>query len=150
MATGRPPKLTDEIREQIATFIEVGVPAEVAARASGISPRTYYAWKSRADRGGKNDAPYRRFVERIEQAQATAEANLVASIQRSADRGSWQAAAWLLERGLSADRWTKKEGKPNGSDRHSDEAEGEVETEDARSPAEAIRDELAERRKRAR
>lgn len=133
----RPSKLTDEVQEATARLIKVGVTVEVAAETVGISPETFYDWMRRGELKGSREAKYRKFRAAVEQARAEAEATLVTRVAKAASNGSWQAAAWLLER-RSPERWAKIKERPNGLD--DDEAA------EAKSPAEAIRDELAEKR----
>ena len=133
---GRPPKLNDEVTEAVARLIKVGVSNDIAAKSAGIGRSTFYDWMQRGTQPGKATAPHRKFRAAVEQAQAEAEATLVARISKAAANGSWQAAAWLLERG-SPERWAKKK------EREIADADDSGPT---KNPAEAIRDELAARR----
>lgn len=92
---GRPSKLTDAIRDKIVEAILAGNYQDAAARYAGIDPATYYRWMQKGD--GADDA-YGEFREAIENAKATAEVENVAIIKRAARDGTWQAAAWWLER----------------------------------------------------
>jgi hypothetical protein len=80
--------------------IRVGGTVEVAAAVAGVSERTFYAWMVRGDpsRTSKRDAPHRAFRAAVERARAERQATLVAVLTQSAHKGSWRAAAWLLER----------------------------------------------------
>jgi hypothetical protein len=93
-------------------LIRTATPAAQAAEAAGISESTYYSWLKRGNPAGKKqaDAPYREFREQVLQAQAEAEAILVTRIGNAAAKGSWQAAAFLLERQYP-ERWAKPNGK---------------------------------------
>lgn len=133
---GRPSKLTEDAQRTICRLIEVGNTVEVAADAAGIGEETFYGWMRRGERSGKANAPHREFRAAIEQARATAEATMVTRIAKAAANGSWQAAAWLLER-RAPERWAKgREGKNDDGD----------EAERPKNPAAAIRDDLAQRR----
>lgn len=106
---GRPSMFTEERRNKIIEYLTAGNYIDTACAAAGISTTTYYNWMER----GKNErdritatssdplpdeAPYLEFVASIERAHADAEARNVAIIQKAAITGTWQAAAWWLER----------------------------------------------------
>jgi hypothetical protein len=107
---GRTSLLTPERQERIVSLIASGNYIETACQASSISTPTYYVWQSRGkterERLAINpdatpdprEAPYLAFVEATEKAFAEAEARNLAIIQRAAVEGTWQAAAWILER----------------------------------------------------
>jgi len=95
----RPPKLTPAIQEKICTLMAGGHFAEVAARAAGIDPRTYYAWraKGKASPGG----PYGEFERACELACANSELLLVEEVRR---KGGWKGSLELLKRRFP-ERW---------------------------------------------
>jgi len=95
---------TPERTKRISDFIRAGNYAEVACRVGGISEATYYNWLKRGDSG---ESPYTEFLEAIKEAEAEAEARNIALIQRAAQNGTWQAAAWYLER-KHGKRWGRK------------------------------------------
>lgn len=130
-------KLSPEVTTQITRLIRVGNTNEIAADAAGISRTTFFSWMDRGTKGGRTNKPYRDFRQAVEQARAEAEATLVARIAKAAQNGSWSAAAWLLERS-APERWAKLSERKNAD---SDETEAPT------NPAEAIRDELAQRRR---
>lgn len=107
---GRISKLTPETLETIVTAIKMGNYQEHASALAGITVSTFHNW---VDRGKKererletiNDAeprpeetPFVEFLEAVEKAKAEAVQRNVALIQKAASVGSWQAAAWWLER----------------------------------------------------
>lgn len=94
---GRPTKLTPEIQERIIQALSAGNYQDTAARFAGIDPSTFYRWM---DDGAKDDADplFKEFREAVEKARAQAEVRSVALIQNAANGGTWQAAAWWLER----------------------------------------------------
>lgn len=96
---GRPSKLTDDTQQRILDALRLGTTQENAARYAGIGPATYYRW---LEQGAQDDAPdeYREFRDAVEQARAEAEVRNVAIIADAAKRGTWQAAAWFLERSM--------------------------------------------------
>lgn len=115
---GRKTKLTPERQDKIVQLIRAGNFANQAALAGGISEATYYNWlkqgeiaRSRKERGERLTASQRsflNFLEAIKGAEAEAEARNVALIQQAAQSGTWQAAAWFLER-KHATRWGRKD-----------------------------------------
>ena len=103
----RPTKLTQEITDRIVLAIRAGNYSKVAAEMAGIGETTFYRW---LELGAKDDAKkeYREFRESIKRAEAEAEVRSVALIRQAADAGTWQAAAWYLER-KHGDRWGRND-----------------------------------------
>lgn len=138
---GRPTKLTPEVQEKIVSLVRAGNYPEVAAQAAGVGRSTYYDWMRWADEKGK---PYSDFSEAVKEAQAAAESHAVTIIRKAAMDGSWQAAAWFLERS-KAERWRRKEnveltGKDGGP------VEQRITGDQQREQVTALIDELAARR----
>ncbi len=104
----RPTKLTPDVRDRIATMIQAGAYAEQAARAAGISSSTYYSWLERGEGG---ERPFSEFSEAVKTAEAVAEQERVERIQYAAADGTWQAAAWWLERRFPG-RWGRRNPEP--------------------------------------
>lgn len=102
---GRPTKLTPEVHKRIVDMVRAGNYPEVAAQAAGIPPRTYYDWMARGDEGRE---PYSQFSQGVKEAQAAAESHAVTTIRKAAMDGTWQAAAWFLERS-KPERWRRRE-----------------------------------------
>ena len=138
---GRPTKLNAEVQEKIVNLVRTGNYPEVAAQAAGISGKTYYEWMKR----GEDEAGiYREFRKAVKEAQAAAESHAVTIIRKAALDGSWQAAAWFLERS-KAERWRRKEnveltGKDGGP------VKSQVVGDDGREQVTSMIDELAARR----
>lgn len=103
----RPLKLTQELQERICLAIRAGNYSKIAAEMNGIGETTFYRW---LDLGSKPNASkiYREFRESIKRAEAEAEIVSVARIRQAADNGTWQAAAWYLER-KHGDRWGRND-----------------------------------------
>src|SRR4051794_21483658 len=93
----RPTKLTDEAQDRIVAALRVGNTIEAAAAAAGIDARTFRRWMARGASSRAADAEYRAFREAVERARAQVELVLVSRIAGAAAKGSWRAAAWLLE-----------------------------------------------------
>lgn len=107
---GRPSKFTPERVEAILEALKSGCYVETAAIYGGVSTSLVYQW---CDRGRKErerleifpdaepdatEVPFMDFLEEVEKARANAEIRAVMQIQRAASEGTWQAAAWYLER----------------------------------------------------
>lgn len=113
----RPSKLSAERSTKIVGMISSGAYATVAAQANGIGETTYFRWMTRGrdaqrDEYGEltnaDDEPYVDFFEKVKDAEAKAEVLNIGLIQRAATGGTWQAAAWYLERKYP-DRWGRKD-----------------------------------------
>ena len=103
----RPTKLTQEVTDRICLAIRAGNYAKIAAGMAGIGETTYYKWLDMAEQPNARKE-YREFRESIERAEAEAEVSRVARITQAADNGTWQAAAWLLER-KHGERWGRND-----------------------------------------
>jgi len=110
MARGRKTKLTPEIQKTILDIIRAGNYAKVACEAAGINSDTYYEWLNRGkkDKEAGKTTIFSDFSEEIMRSAAIAEAANVARIRQAADAGTWQAAAWFLERKYG-DRWGRND-----------------------------------------
>jgi len=107
---GRDSLLTPERQATIIQLIAAGNYIETACQATGISHQTWHNWQARGrtERERLNvqkdatpdpkEAKYLDFVEAVEKAFAEAEARNLSLIQNAALAGTWQAAAWILER----------------------------------------------------
>ena len=102
----QPLKLTPETQDRIVQAIQAGNYIEVAAQYAGISKGTLYRWLQQADDPTADDI-YRDFRDAVESARSAAEVRNVALIQKAANDGTWQAAAWYLER-TSWQRWGRR------------------------------------------
>lgn len=91
------PKLTPTVIENIANALKAGNYIETACHHAGISTTTYYRWLQEADQPDASDL-HRELRDTVEKARADAEIRNVALIQKAAQTGTWQAAAWWLER----------------------------------------------------
>ena len=100
-------KLTDNSQQVIVDAILLGMYQEQAALLAGIHRGTFYRWMERGQTGLPEDEPYRDFRDAVEKARAEAEARKLKAIHIAADTGTWQAAAWWLERSFPK-RWGRK------------------------------------------
>jgi transposase len=77
-----------KIREKFLEAIEIGMPYEEAAKLVGVHYSTFNHWK--------NQSQYNQML--IENARARMINKNLSIIQKAAEKRSWQAACWLLER----------------------------------------------------
>lgn len=96
----RPSKLTSEVEARIVEAVELGVTWERAADAAGIGASTLREWRQR---GEADEAPFAAFVAALKRAEGDGVARALRTIRQAAESGTWQAAAWLLERRYPAD-----------------------------------------------
>lgn len=93
---GRPPRLSNEIKETICQALRLGLTMEAGASLAGVSISTVYGWLRRgkaAKAGG-----FTGFVKAVEQALTQFEARNAAVVNRAAQDGDYRAALALLER----------------------------------------------------
>jgi hypothetical protein len=112
MATrGRKPKTIDDPKVKLLLqALSAGNYVETACAYSGLAVSTVYVWldrgnkeKQRIEQGetpNPKEATYLEISEAIEKARANAVVANVAVIQQAARSGTWQAAAWWLERSM--------------------------------------------------
>lgn len=92
---GRIPKLEPATQKIITDCVVAGMPYRFAAAQAGIGESTFYLWMSKGRK--KKGKPYVEFLASIKKAESDFIQRNAKRIEAKAD-GSWQAAAWLLER----------------------------------------------------
>jgi hypothetical protein len=92
---GRPLKLTPEVQAEIVRALQVGATRDHAAQYAGISVDCFYKWMQQGEKGKE---PYLQFFDAVKKAEGRAVVGWLAQIEDAARTGSWQAAAWKLER----------------------------------------------------
>lgn len=108
---GRKPKTIEDPKVKLLLqALQAGNYVETACAYAGLAVSTVYLWldrgnkeKQRIAQGGQPDpkeATYLEISEAIEKARANAVVANVAVIQQAARSGTWQAAAWWLERSM--------------------------------------------------
>lgn len=102
----RKSKLTPELIELTAELIRVGNYYKHVAQYLNISEETFYRWLREGEKA-KNGLK-RQFYEAVKRAEAEAIARNLALIQKAAQEGNWQAAAWWLERKYP-EEWGRKD-----------------------------------------
>jgi hypothetical protein len=112
--TGRSLRLTDEMADALVEAVRQGVPIKTAVVAAGISERSFYDWLQAAERGHwsngtsvdeRSREALLRFSQRIAQARAEHQAELIGRIQHAASTINpksgtydWRAADTLLSK----------------------------------------------------
>jgi transposase len=84
----RQPKYSPEVAKRICDAIAIGATYDLAAKYGGVSYELFRQWRER------NVA----FLAAVQEAEGRAAVGWLAKIERAANEGSWQAAAWKLER----------------------------------------------------
>jgi hypothetical protein len=105
MSMGRPTKMEETTMARVVSALAAGNTRTAAARIAGIHPSTFRTWQARGEAG---DEPYAAFASRVIEAEGKAECEAVRAVVDAARAGSWQAAAWWLER-RRPQRWARRE-----------------------------------------
>jgi transposase-like protein len=110
----RPSKFSPSVGALIVEAVSRGATRDVAAEAAGVSPSTLYRWLREAadveERAGVLSSSERalvEFLESVKKATAAVEVEALDVIRSAAEGGTWQAAAWLLER-RHPERWGRR------------------------------------------
>lgn len=127
---GRKPKLTESLIVQAEKLLVNGNFTNFVCEALGINRTTWYRWfndgqaiaEGRTEDISLDYTPEMEnllynFYNTVKKAEATGQVELVGLIQQQAKSGTWQAAAWILER-----KWRNYWGKdiPQTQDGESD------------------------------
>jgi len=102
----RPTKYTPETAKKITDAIRVGATFRLACMYGGISEDTFLRWRER----------YADFADAIKEAEGAGAVGWLAKIEKAANEGVWQAAAWKMER-----RYPHEYGRTVVSQEHSGE-----------------------------
>lgn len=102
---GRPTVLTQEIQDELVKYLSIGNYLETACDMVGVNTQMVKRW---IYAGARGNPKYKEFSDAIKRAHAQAEVMLLALIDRAAQGGAWQAAAWRLERKFP-DKWGRWE-----------------------------------------
>lgn len=97
---GRKLKLSPEVQQRIIQAIALGAPYKQAAAYGGVVYSTFSHWLKQGEEGKK---PFDDLYAAVKQAEATALVGWLAKIERAANEGTWQAAAWKAERRFPED-----------------------------------------------
>lgn len=89
-------KLTPALQTRILQAIQAGATYEYAATYAGISRTTLYYWMQKGEQ--QKRGAFRTFLNEFKKAEARCCVGALAVVQKAAQAGTWQAAAFLLER----------------------------------------------------
>ena len=103
---GSSPKLTESLIEKISLAIRHGSYIETASALCGINKDTLYRWLKVATTE-EATALHKKLSDAVKKGLAVAETRDLAVIDKAAQEGVWQAAAWRLER-KHPDRWGRQ------------------------------------------
>jgi transposase len=105
--TGRPSDIGDQdLIKQLLSAIEDGNYLETACHLAGLSHVTVHNWKKRGEAG---ESPFDVFVKSVKEAEARAEAKMLANVRRASELPQfWAAGMTVLER-RHPDRWGKRQ-----------------------------------------
>lgn len=116
--TGRTPLLTPTTQERIVSAVRSGAYLDDAASLAGVHRATLFRWiaqgreaQEKLEAGGTltdKERLVHDFCDAVETARAEAQLRNVAIIQKAANEGTWQAAAWYLER-TNPRKWGRHE-----------------------------------------
>jgi transposase len=97
---GQPTKLTPERQRAVIDALRAGCYKATAAEYAGIGVSTLHRWleTGEADHDNDRQSDYRDFWEAVKKADAEFQMWALLQIDNAARDGSWQAAAWRLER----------------------------------------------------
>lgn len=113
---GRPSRIFETERiEEFLQMIQDGVDFNIAADSARLARSTVFEWLKKgreiqnrdddlSDLSSK-DIAYLDFLERFTRARVSPEVKAVESISKSIEKGSWRAAAWVLEHRFP-ERWS--------------------------------------------
>lgn len=99
--------MEDEKVKAVIAALTTGHYMERAARLAGLNPSTVYLWLDKGAQGRKaieegtandRDRSYVDIADAITKAKEAAAHRAMMTIQQAAQAGTWQAAAWYLER----------------------------------------------------
>lgn len=93
-------KLTPQLQQQFCEALNSGLTFVGACDLVGISPQTFHEWMARGE--GTHERPstpaFAAFADAVKEARAKRDQRYVKVIEDAALNGTWQAAAWFLER----------------------------------------------------
>jgi hypothetical protein len=94
--SGRPTKLTPQVQATICEALASGIDFEMAARFAGVHDGSAANWKMWGKQG--RSPRLVAFFEAVSKAECDAAVGYAEVIARAAQKGTWPAAAWMLER----------------------------------------------------
>jgi transposase len=98
----RPSKLTDAVITKLAEAIRLGATYEIACKYAGVTYQTLRNWIIDGETAREGSAA-RNLRDKLEEAEGRGAVQWLAVIEKAAKEGTWQAAAWKLERRYNKD-----------------------------------------------
>jgi hypothetical protein len=92
----RPTKLTPETQKKITDAIRLGATYKLASQYAAISYDAFNEWMAKGEQA--QSGAYCQFRHAVKEAEGAAAVGWLAKIEKAASDGTWQAAAWKLER----------------------------------------------------
>src|SRR5262249_11645976 len=92
----RPSKLTPETVERLTRAIRLGAGYELACRYAGVDYSSFRNWMRKGEQA--TSGSFFEFSQAIKGAEGAGAVRWLTTIERAAEEGAWQAAAWKLER----------------------------------------------------
>lgn len=139
-------KLTPQLSQRICDAIRAGHSYSRASDLCGIGERTLHEWIERGE--GIHQRPQTdqlaQFAHDVKAARAEREAKYIGVIEEAAHAGTWQAAAWFLERTNRRDFGRNESLEITGKD--GGPVKQQVVGDEQREKVTALIDELAARR----
>jgi transposase len=96
MGAGRPTKLTLDVQEKICQAIQMGATYVIACQYAGLAYNTFNEWMKAGE--SASTGRFHDFCEAVNAAEGRGAIKNLALIDKAAQDGAWQAAAWKLER----------------------------------------------------
>lgn len=88
---------SDEVLTEFLTLLKQGHYVKTACDYTGLKEGQVYAWMREANREDAREW-VQNFAQSVKNARAYAQAAALQVVTRAANNGTWQAAAWFLER----------------------------------------------------
>ena len=99
-------KLTPSVKKAILKVVRQGATLEMAAQAAGLTAKTLFNWRQKAELG---EQPYLEFWETVEVAKTEHLSKCLAVIDAALDANDVQTAKWALERHHTSPFYRKHE-----------------------------------------
>ena len=93
---GRPTKFTEETISAIIKAVKLGSSYVLAAQSAGIHPATLSVWMKQGRENVSEELSL--FYSRVKKAEGDRASTWLQHIEDAAEKGTWTAAAWKLER----------------------------------------------------
>ena len=101
-------KLNQELIKTAAKYVALGTPVKYICDALIINESTWYSWYNKGKENDDDRTLEVKFYKSIKKSKGDLIARNLKHIEQAADNGTWQAAAWKLER-LDFENFGRKE-----------------------------------------